>query len=343
MAVTVRDIARKAAVSVGTVSRVLNNQPNVGSERKQQVLTAVEELNYKPDEWVHRMRKGFAGKRTGQVAMIFLNLPEETKHQPYMLQYIEGVQQGLDAAGKKCIFFNWNTTLDDEEVPHIFLDGEIDGIILKGCTPISKIGRAWLDRFPRVNLAIGAPNAECDIVLPDYQTGIRQSVKYLVARGHRRIAIINEGGLSYYQHKLVGYRLAMDTLGLGVDEELVQICRTSVPQKAELRQIIDQLLSISDPPTAILCKDSYCGDIYQALASRGMKIPDDVSIIGYDNTRPVCESLVPKLTSMDLNAARLGETAVRLLLHRIKNPTDLYDSLYIQGRLAERESVRTLN
>ena len=336
MGLTVVDVAKRASVSVATVSRVLNNLPNVSTKRKRRVLSAMEELNYKPNLWARGIRKASLGKQVGQIALVFINLNEHHMHAPYMLQYIHGVQQELSATRRKCLFLTWNEKPDDDAIPHILLDGEIDGIIVKGELR-SEASKRWLNRFTRVYLNPTFP-VDCDCIMVDYQAGTREQVEYLSSLGHRRIAIISPIESFRLSSKFIGYKRAIKEFGLDVDEALVQV--RSVPSESDFTWAIDNLWSLDSPPTAIMSNDYSCGGIYKTLISRGLKIPQDVSVIGYDNSPNYCEALIPELTSMDIKAANIGKAAVQQLLLRIKNPDEGYRKILIQGKMVERESVK---
>jgi len=339
MGITVVDIAKKATVSVGTVSRVLNNHSTVGAEHKQRVMAAMAALNYTPNRWARGIRKGSMGTQTGQIALLFINIDEQRMHAPYMLQYIHGVQQELTGAGRKCLFLTWKDKPDSDTVPHILLDGEIDGIITKNA-PVSQAGKQWLKRYPRVSINPDTMYNDSDCVMADYQAGAYRCVEYFASRGHRRIAIISPGAGSYFLSKLVGYKQAIKNFGLDADDALIQT--RSVPTESDFTWAVDNLWSHGNPPTAIMSNDYSCSGIYKALISRGLKIPKDVSVIGYDNSPNYCEALIPELTSMDIEAAIIGKTAVQQLFLQIKNPEEIYRKILIQGRMVERASVRKL-
>ena len=341
MAVTIIDIAKKAEVSVGTVSRVLNNQPNIGPERKQRVVAAMEELDYTPNRWARGIRRGSAtGKKTGQIAMMLINLDDVTMHTAYMMQYIHGVQQEIAATGRKCMFVTWNEKSDGDTIPQTLLDGEIDGIIVKGHLH-TDIGKQWLSRYPKVFINPLPASPGCDCVMVDYEEGIHDCVTYLASLGHRRIAFIE---MRKFHTKLLGYRRAVDELGLDADEGLIYTRDVVSLSKLELDldRTIENLWSLSKPPTAILSNDYFCGEIYKALTKHGLKVPDDVSIVGYDNETSHCEALIPKLTSLDIKAVELGKLAVKQLLERVQNPQESYRKILIQGKIVERESARKL-
>lgn len=338
LAVTVSDIAKRASVSVGTVSRVLNNRPNIGPERKSRVLTAMEELDYTPNMWARGMGKGLKRIQTGQIALLLINIPDYAMHTAFMMQYIHGVQQEIAAAGRKCTFVTWNDQVDGE-VPQVLLDGEIDGVIFKVQGSLdNEVGKQWLNRYPRVFLNPVSTSPGCDCVMVDYEEGIRDCVAYLSSLGHRRIAFID---MRAFHTKLLGYRCAVEQLGLDLDEDLIHIREvvSLLQLESDLNRTIENLWSLPKPPTAILSTDSFCGVMYRALAKHGLKVPNDVSLVGYDNDTSYCEALMPKLTSMDIAAVEVGKTAVRQLLDRIKNPRDHNQKIYIQGHLVERESV----
>ncbi len=325
---------------MGTVSHVLNNRPNIGPDRKNRVLAAIEELNYKPNKWARGMGKGLKGMQTGQIALVFINISERIMHASYTMQYINGAQQEITSAGRKCLFLTWNETPGDDTIPHILLDGEIDGIILKGDLQ-GEAGNRWLSRFARVSLnPNNIPPDDCDCVMVDYQAGARNCVKYLASRGHRRIAIVGPAETPFFQSKLIGYKQAIKQLGLDADDALIQV--RQVPPESDFSWAIDNLWSLPKPPTAILSNDYACGGIYRTLAARGMKVPRDVSIVGYDNALDYCEALVPQLTSMDVCATNVGKAAAQQLLERMKDPEDTSRNIYIQGRMVERASVKKL-
>ncbi|MCD4825226.1 MAG: substrate-binding domain-containing protein, partial [Phycisphaerae bacterium] len=251
------------------------------------------------------------------------------------------VQQEITSSGRKCLFLTWNETPGDDAIPNILLDGEIDGIIVKGGSH-SEIGRQWLERNPRVIINPGIPPTGCDCVMVDYQAGTHLRMEYLAALGHHRIAIVSpdRGNDQYFQSKLTGYKRAVKEFGLDADDELIQL--RNVPSESDFGWAIDNLWSLAKPPTAILSNDYSCGGIYKALARRGLNIPGDVSIVGCDNSPNYCEALAPELTSLDICATSIGKAAVQLLFERMKNPEDTSRSISIQGRMVERASVRKL-
>ncbi|MCD4824475.1 MAG: LacI family transcriptional regulator [Phycisphaerae bacterium] len=341
MSITISDIAKKAAVSTSTVSRVLNSKPDVGQDHKQRVLAAMAELDYRPNLLARGLRTNPTERQTGQIAVMLINCPDHIAHTAYMMQYIHGVQQAIDAAGRKCIFVTWNEESGDGTIPQVLLDGEIDGVIIKK-RPSSEIGKQWLNRYPKIILNPPSTSPDSDCVMVDYESGTHDCVAYLASLGHRRIAFVD---LPSFHTKLLGYRRAVDELGLDADEGLIQtrdIPFEDTSQELDFSWAIENLWSLSEPPTAIISNDYFCSAIYHALAERGLKVPDDVSVIGYDNDTSYCEALRPKLTSVDIEAVELGKLAVKQLLDRIQKPKESYRKISTRGKIVERESVRRL-
>ncbi len=341
MSATVFDIAKKATVSIATVSRVLNNTQNVSRERKQRVLAAMNELNFQPNRLARKIARDQKNQQTSQIAMMLINRSDRVMHTAYMMQYIHGVQQEIAAMGRKCIFITWNETSDSEAPPHVLLDGEIGGMIVKGL-PHTEIGKQWLRRYPRIILTPPAALPDCDCVMVDYEEGTYDCVAHLASLGHRRIAFMD---MQRFHAKLLGYRRAIEELGLDVDEGLIQTRASSLDDalmESDLNLAIENLWLLPKPPTAILSNDYFCGAIYKALAKRGLKVPDDVSVIGYDNDTSLCDTLTPKLTSVDIEAVELGKLAVKQLLDRIQNPQERYRKTCVRGKIVERESVRKI-
>ena len=337
MSVTIVDIAKKAGVSISTVSRVLNNKPNVCSDRKQRILAAIDELDYKPNYWARGIRKNATGQKTGRIALLFVNLSERMHTLSFIMQYIQGIHQEIATAGKEFLFNIWHD--EDGVIPAVLFNGDVDGVIIKGWSNDPAMQR-WLSGRPVVRLNPLETDDFGDRVMVDYEAGTSEAVKYLASQGHRRIAYIAPQHHLYSQRKLSGYRRGVSDLGLDVDENLIQI-RTGVGGQ-ECDWAIDNLWSLSHPPTAIISDDKTCVTIYKALADRGIKIPQDVSVFGYDNDLSRCESLTPTLSTMDLEACDIGRAAVRQLLSRVENPQDSTRTLLIRGRVIERASVRKL-
>ncbi|MCD4825036.1 MAG: LacI family transcriptional regulator [Phycisphaerae bacterium] len=338
MNVTIVDIAKKAEVSISTVSRVLNNKPNVCPDRKQRILAAIDELDYKPNYWAQGIRKNVTGQKTGRIALLFVNLSERMRTLSFVMQYIQGIHQEIASAGKEFLFNIWHD--EDETIPSMLFNRDVDGVIVKGQSHDPAL-QQWLGRCPAVHLnPLCHPSPYGDSIMVDYEAGTSEAVKYLASQGHRRIAYIAPQHHLYSQRKLSGFRRSVSALGLDVDENLIQI-RGGVG-KLDCGWAIDNLWSLSHPPTVIISDDKTCVSIYKALADRDIKIPQDVSVFGYDNDLARCESLMPMLSTMDLEACDIGRAAVRQILSRVENPQDSNRTLLVQGRIVERASVRKL-
>jgi LacI family transcriptional regulator len=345
---TIYDVAKVARVSPKTVSRVLNGDGPVGTETRAAVERAIADLGYVPSSAARTMRSNrsrIVGLVTGAIS---LNLEQPALSGLPELFVVQGVQQALEDAGLTLMIAD--TGGKPARVPDLlrtFVQHRVEGIIHVA------------DHHKEVTLPplAGATNlvlANCyDVrgtpsVVPDDRAGQRDLVARIIAAGHRRIAYLTlDRALDATLLRTQGYTDALREAGLAFDPALVVQADVAPPDPdAEVRLLaaaIDRVLSLPDPPT-VLClgNDRMAVRTYGMLRSRGLEIPRDMSVAGYDDYRAIAESLFPRLTTAELPYARIGRRAVDILLTRIEGesgggaPPEV-----IAGAVVWRESVRT--
>lgn len=310
----IQDIARLAGVSRGTVSRVLNDSPAVSDVTRQRVLEVIEELNYLPSFSARHMRT----KSSNLVG--FGLITDEVITTPYAVDMIRGAQEALWAQGKVMLVVNAGYgTKTTEASLSALLERRVEGIIYA-----TMYHRAvdLLPQLSRVNVVLAncfAEDRSLPSVVPDEFVGGYHAVKLLLERGHRRIAFINLGDtgrgvpppLPASSGRLAGYRKALEEYDVPFEADLVKYTN----QQPETNyQLALEFMRSPQPPTAIFCgNDRTAMGCYGALSFLGLRIPDDVAVVGFDNQTSIADGLWPPLTTVQLPHYEMGRWAVQYL------------------------------
>jgi LacI family transcriptional regulator len=318
---TIYDVARRAAVSPKTVSRVLNGDGPVGEQTRKVVEQAIYELGYVRSNAARMMRakkSGIVGLITGAIS---------TKHQTSSqqglpdLHIVQGIQRGLESSGMTVMIADTGGRQD--KVPHLidtFLSHRVEGLIyvaeyhqavnlppVPDDTPLV-LANCYDDR--------GTPS-----VLPDDRRLQCDLVRRLIGAGHRRIAMLSlRGGMVAGQLRPQGYRDALEEAGIGHDARLVANVDFDQPETGPqlLWDTIDRMLRLDVPPTVLCCgNDQMALMVYGILRSMGRKVPEEMGVAGFDNYRAIAETLYPPLTTVELPYNALGVRAGERLLQLI--------------------------
>jgi DNA-binding LacI/PurR family transcriptional regulator len=335
---TTIDIARLAKVSVGTVSRVVNNEPRVDETLRIRVLKAIEELGY-----IHtpKKRRNISTKSEILVNTITFYTPANRSNVPgnaYFYQILNGVKQECLENDLKLLF----ESVEDNpgsisRLKSAIETGYADALILtnfgdkKLLTEVITLGKplTLIDPFAPVGLA-------ADVAMADSFGGGMLATEHLISLGHRQIAMIKGIGRYSMERRLDGYRAALAQNDITYRPELViptQVTR----EHGEIA--VEQLLNQNIKFTAIFCaNDPVAFGAIRALNRAGLRVPQDVSVLGFDDTEPAANFL-PTLTSVNSNLEGKGSLAVRLLIERAKRPDLPFVSAFPQVRLVRREST----
>jgi LacI family transcriptional regulator len=319
---TIHDIARHAGVGVGTVSRVLNGHPSVSAGTETNVRKAIEELGYRPAVAAQTLRT----RRSNVIGFI----TDEIATSPHAGQIMRGAQEAAWQGGKILFLVNtqWDSELERAAI-EMMIDRQVDGLIYatmyhRLVTPpdaIKLLSTVLLDCFTE--------DASLPSVVPDEFDGAYQAVKLLIERGHRRIGFINHTNPIPAQClRMQGYRAALEANGIVFDADLV-IERYSEPKGGYDGMKI--LLNLPQPPSAVFCfNDRLAMGAYDAIRQQGLRIPQDIAVIGFDNQELIAANLYPGLTTMQLPHYEMGIWAVEYLLAGF-GATDGYDATAVRA------------
>ena len=345
---TQTDVARLAGVSRATVSYVVNGlagQVPISEETRRRILEAIEELDYEPDARAQALSSG----STQTVGLILPDI-----RNPHFWQTADGVEQELRAAGYHLLLSG--ADLNPEYGEDIFKDlsrRRIDGLILMGAFIFQleeaqkTLSHLLKRRFPITRIG-EHPTIDC--VVSDYRAVTQEAIAYLLSLGHRRIGLIfgvqppweslQAAGLPViYEEgadRLLPYQDSLQAASLPVDPELIVMCGPAIEDGY---QAALQLLKLPARPTALLViNDLLAIGALRAASDLGLRVPADLSVVGYDDIS-LSNFLVPRLTTSSKDVVTVGRAAVKLLLARIQDPDRPHQRVDIPARFIIREST----
>ncbi|MER7212363.1 LacI family DNA-binding transcriptional regulator [Streptosporangium sp. NPDC000239] len=325
---TIRNVAERAGVSKSLVSLVLRGSPHVSEHRRQAVLQAARELGYRPNAVARSLVEG----RTHLVGALVADL-----HNPFYAEFLDGLQESLHGDGLRLLIGNsqWDPAFEDEAV-EAFLELRVDGLVLLGIAPTSETLVEATGYTPTV--VVGERDIELggvDIVVDDDQLGARLAIDHLVELGHRRIAHIEGTRFSSGRFRCEGYLVAMRRHALA-PYIMVEQGECTEEGGAEAAR---RLLTRDPRPTAIFAaNDTVAIGVLAAAAELGLRVPEDLSVVGYDNvhlagTQPI------SLTTVDQPRRAMGRSAAALLSDRIGDPGKVARLREITPKLVVRRST----
>ena len=330
MTTTIHDVARIAGVGIGTVSRVINNSPGVKPATRTRVLSAIAQLNYRPNP----IARSMISKRTGAIGVI---VPFFTR--PFHTELLRAVQASLSRSGKELVLYDVeNVTQRNYYLSELPMLGRVDGLLLLSL-PLD-------NEYAVVIKDSGIPVVLIDTYSPFFTSlvvenieGAYQAVKFLIELGHRRIGFINgviEGNIKFNQanDRLIGLHRAFGEAELLFEPELML---TSEWNRSGGKQAALQLLSQEKRPTAIFAaSDMQAIGVLEAAKDLHLNVPEDVSVIGFDGIE-VAELL--ELSTIQQPMQRLGELGVSKLNEIIKKPQQLPELIRLNTTLIARRTT----
>ena len=347
---TIKDVAKRAGVSTGTVSMVMNNNPAVKLETRLRVLQAVEELNYAPNQYARSLvtkKRNIVGvvrtvvtshKDVYRGGYHFNELPDT-----YLADMLDAIVSEVTKMRYSLLFdvLAWanEDVLQDVDLPAIVQDGRVDGMIWASGFMIES-HKQFLTQNHLPVVTVGSRFDCFDWVDTDPEEGIYLMTKYVISCGHRKIAFIN--GLNNTQtssHKIVGFQRAMEEAGIPIDPDLMDHAGYSgIGGYSAMQRIWER----SHEATAVITAlDVLAVGAIHFLRDQGLRVPDDMSVTGYEDGI-LTEHMIPRLTTVDTKKAELGRQASRILVNRIENPRAKPVRVTIPPELVIRESVRDL-
>ena len=326
MAVTIKDIAKAADVSVTTVSRVLNDKPDVSPNTRENVLEKINELGYKPNS----IARGLALQKTNTLGLIIPDISN-----PFFPDM-------ANQKGYSVIFCNTdNEQKKEKEAIELMKEKQVDGILLSLSTTNEKeLKNLRQVEYPIVQIDRKIPNINYPSITIDNVKSAYTATKFLIENGHKKIAHITGDleTITGYQ-RLKGFTKAISEKKIKLNNSYIK--NGDYSKRSGYNNML-ALLKSNNPPSAVfIANDLMAVGAYQAVFEMNLSIPEDISIIGHDNI-DVTKLVNPTLTTMAQPKYKLGKKAVQLLIAEIESNELSNEEIILNTNLINRNSIRRL-
>lgn len=332
--VSMKDIARACGVSVATVSKALNSQPDIGEETRTRVCEAAQKMGYMTNSAARALKTN----RTYHIGVLFVDERQSGLAHEYFSTMLESFKAEAEAHGYDITFINHNVGgKPTSYLQHCRYRG-VDGVVI-ACVDFTdpRVRELAESDLPLVTVDHVFNNRLA--VVSDNVQGMETLVRYAYGKGHRKIAFLHGEKTSVTQNRLVGFFRACEELGLEIPEEYVRESAFHNPDRCAQDTLA--LMNLPERPTCILFPDdySYVGGM-NALRQMGIRVPEDVSVMGYDG---IHLARVIGLTTYWQDNREIGRIAAERLISLIEHPkTTLVDRIMVSGRLLEGTTVKEL-
>ncbi|HEY2974724.1 MAG TPA: LacI family DNA-binding transcriptional regulator [Pyrinomonadaceae bacterium] len=330
--VSIKDIARAAKVSHPTVSRALSNSPLVKGETAKRIRQIAASLGYRPSA----IARSLATKRTKTIGVVVTSIAD-----PFIADVISGVEEAANDHGYSVFLANSNANPDREvRVVHSFHERRVDGILVTA----SRVGALYVPLLSQLKVPIVLinnqhPDETDEFIYSVTIDNIKASTEvmgHLIGLGHKRIAYIGDrGGFQSDTERLAGYRQALAVAEYPFLPELV-VHGDGKPGGGE--QAMESLLALANPPTAVFCyNDMSALGALRALHSHGIKIPEELSLVGFDDLA-IASYTFPLLTTVSQPKQQMGRMAMEIMI-KLLSRIDSKTNIKVEGELIVREST----
>ena len=334
--VSMKEISKRCNVSVATVSKALNGHTDIGEETRKFILKTAAEMGYFPNSSARALKT----KRSYNIGVMFVDEAASGLTHDYFNHVLESFKRTAEERGYDITFTSGKISGQKlSYYEHCRYRG-VDGVVI-ACVDFyadevqelirSEIPVVTIDHVFDGNIAVVSNNGQ----------GMEDLVTYIYNQGHRRIAYIHGDNTSVTRMRLSGFYRTLQRLGVEIPDAYVKECPYRDADSAA--RVTGELLDLPNPPTCILYPDDYAaiGGINE-IRERGLRIPEDISIAGYDGIT-IAKILEPKLTTLCQDTVAIGRIAAEKLIDLIENPkTTLIDRFTVDGTLFKGASVKRL-
>lgn len=335
--VSMKDISNKIGVSVATVSKALNDHSDIGEATKKKVREAAKEMGYFPNASARTLKTN----RSHNIGVLFRDEAGNGFTHDFYAAVLDSLKRTAETKGYDISFINSNkSVMNMKYLEHCRYRG-YDGVIL-ACIDFDNPDVVELVTSDMPVVTIDHTFDNRTAIISDNVSGMRELVTYIYKEcGHRKIAYIHGADSSVTRNRLASFYKTLEDFGATVPDEYI---KEGIYRKPDVSyKFTAELLELPDPPTCIIYPDDFSaiGGI-NALQARGLSIPDDISIAGYDGIR-IAKVLEPKLATIEQNTDTIGELAARRLVQMIERPkTAIPERVVVEGKLLKGESVKRL-
>ena len=335
--VSMKDISVVCGVSIATVSKALNNHKDIGEETKEHIRRVAKEMGYFPNS----AAKSLKTNRTYSLGVLFVDDERSGLTHDYFAHVLDSFKSTAEEKGYDITFINSCKTRTERMS---YLEHSryrrFDGVVI-ACVDFEDPEVEELVRSDIPVVTIDHLFNNRSTIVSDNVKGIRELLYYIYQMGHRKIAYIHGADSAVTQSRLSSFYITCEELGLEIPPEYIREAPYRNTKGTYTETL--KLLELKNPPTCIMYPDDFsCFGGINAINAKGLKIPDDISIAGYDGIR-IGRHFEPQLTTIVQDTARLGREAAIKLINLIENPkTTLTEQIIVEGTVFEGKSVKKI-
>jgi len=327
---TIKDIAKLANVSQSTVSKALNDKPDISQKTKEKILQIVKQHQYSPNAFAKSLKK----RTTENIGVIFYRDIQPLSANPFYSRVLEGIEAEIDLNNFN-LMLKIVTENSGQDLPKMVSERQVEGLILVGA-----FGEKFVSQLLNKNILLVFVDPrkpfekQCQILI-DNEHGAYTATQYLIRNGHKKIGFIS-GDLSRssFKQRFDGYLKALRTNGIEVSENLIQTGGIE-----DGYQHVQNMLKKEKPTAIFAANDINAIYGYKAIKDLNLKIPEDISIVGFDDI-DLSQIASPPLTTVRVYKEELGSIAVRTLIKMINKEIEHAVTTVVPTTLVERESVK---
>lgn len=335
--ISLKDISKVCGVSVATVSKALNNHTDIGKDTREHIKKVAKEMGYLPNFSARALKTN----RTYDIGVLFADEAMSGLTHDYFSSVLDSFKRTAEKQGYDITFIN---SCKDREGRMSYLEHSryrgFDGVVL-ACIDFNdpEVVELVQSDIPVVTIDYLFNNRTA--VLSDNVSGMRELLEYIYRQGHRKIAYIHGADSAVTQKRLSSFYRTVEALGLKIPEEYIK--EAAYRDAGMTHLLTNRLLDLPEPPTCIVYPDDFSafGGI-KAIRERGLRIPEDISVAGYDDI-PAAGNLDPRLTTVRQDTERIGHVAATQLIELIEKPKiTLSEPVLISGEVVEGRSVAAI-
>ena len=335
--VSMKDISKEVGVSIATVSKALNDHSDIGEATKERVREAARRMGYFPNASARTLKTN----KSHNIGVLFRDEAGNGFTHDFYAAVLDSFKKTSEEKGYDISFINSSrSVMNMKYLEHCRYRG-YDGVVL-ACIDFNDPAVVELATGDIPVVTIDHVFDNRTAIISDNVNGMRDLVTYIYKdQRHRRIAYIHGADSSVTKNRLASFYATMESFGGSVPDEYV---RDGIYRKPEVSyDLTMKLLDLKDPPTCIIYPDDFSAiGGMNAIQERGLSIPDDISIAGYDGIR-IAKVLEPRLTTIEQDTDAIGDTAARKLVQMIEHPrSSIADRVVVKGKLLRGSSVKKL-
>ncbi|MBP3616492.1 MAG: LacI family DNA-binding transcriptional regulator [Lachnospiraceae bacterium] len=332
---SMKDISARCGVSIATVSKALNDQSDIGEETKTRVRQAAKELGYFPNSSARALKT----KRTYNLGVLFVDEAQSGLTHDYFAHVLNSFKQVAEEKGYDITFISAGS---DGENRMTYLERcryrGFDGVVI-ACVDFDNPEVEELVKSDIPLVTIDHSFYGRAAVISDNVTGMRELLTYVVKQGHKKVAYIHGADSAVTKSRVSSFYKTAEELGLTIPDEYIKEAAYRSTRAAG--EATKELLELQNPPTCILYPDDFsCFGGMNVIREKGLRIPEDISVAGYDGLR-IGRHIEPKLTTLWQNTEAIGKEAAKKLIDLIEKPkTTIMEQVVIGGEVYEGKTVK---